>query len=115
MTASLSARQIVEPRANEASGERRAEKRLVSAKREAVRARILLDKTETQLVGMWRKLEPMLEDFTQAETIVDRDSARRRIQTLRWEMQSLDATVTASREVAPRAAWRIATVTGWRD
>ena len=77
----------------------RMEKRFVVAKREAVRTRTLLDKTERQLVSMWRRLEPMLEDFSQADSLIDRDAARRRIQSLRWEMTTVDATITAAREL----------------
>lgn len=112
--------QIVENHeANDAiAANERLEKRFASVKREAVRMRTLLDKTEVQFVGMWRSLEPMLEDFTQAETILERDSARRRIQALRWEMQAVDATITAGREASgddPRTAMRQAYVKGWRD
>ena len=78
----------------------RVEKRLVEVKREAIRTRTLLDKTERQVVHMWRKLEPMLEDFTQAESLIDRDAARRRIQSLEWEMDAVDATITAAREAS---------------
>jgi hypothetical protein len=78
----------------------RVEKRLVAAKREATRTRALLDKTERQVVSMWRRLEPMLEDFTKSDSLIDRDAARLRIQSLRWEMASVDATITASREAA---------------
>lgn len=111
--------QIIENHeANEAiKASERMEKRLAASKREATRTRILLDKTEVQLVGMWRKLEPMLEDFTRAETLIDRESARRRIESLRWEMQAVDATITAAREASgddPRTAMRQAYVKGWR-
>ena len=82
----------------------RMEKRFVAAKREAVRTRTLLDKTEHQLVNMWRRLEPMVEDFTQADSLVDRDAARRRIQSLRWEMSAVDATITAAREASGQDA-----------
>jgi len=93
----------------------RMEKRFVSIKREAVRTRSLLDKTERQLVGMWRRLEPMLEDFTQADSLIDRDNARRKIQSLRWEMTTVDATITAAREATgedARTAVRQAYVKG---
>jgi hypothetical protein len=111
--------QIIENHeANDAiAANQRLEKRFVSAKREAVRTRALLDKTEVQLVAMWRKLEPMLEDFTQAETLFERDSARRRIQALRWEMQTLDVTITAAREASGEGTHdglRQAYVKGWR-
>jgi len=94
--------QIVENHeANEAIvASERAAKRAAVAKREAQRTRVLLDKTERRVVDMWRRLEPMLEDYTRAETLIDRDAARRRIQSLRWEMDVVDATITASREAA---------------
>jgi hypothetical protein len=111
--------QIIENHeANDAiAANERMEKRFVSVKREAVRTRALLDKTEVQLVGMWRKLEPMLEDFTQAETMLERDGARRRIQSLRWEMQAVDVTITAAREASGEGhdKLRQAYVKGWRD
>lgn len=91
----------------------RVEKRLVTTQREALRTRVLLDKTERQVVNMWRRLEPMLEDFTQAESVIDRDAARRRIQSLKWEMEAVDATITAAREASgddARAATRQAFV-----
>lgn len=91
----------------------RVEKRLVEVKREALRTRTLLDKTERQVVSMWRRLEPMLEDFTKAESLIDRDAARRRIQSLKWEMEAVDATITAAREASgddARAATRQAFV-----
>jgi len=91
----------------------RVEKRLVTVKREAIRTRALLDKTERQVVNMWRRLEPMLEDFTQADSLIDRDAARRRIQSLKWEMDTVDATITAGREATgedERAATRQAFV-----
>jgi hypothetical protein len=74
----------------------RMEQRLVAAKHDAERTRRLLDKTERQLLGMWRRLEPMLEDFAQADSLIDRDAARRRIQSLRWEMSTIDATINAN-------------------
>lgn len=92
--------------------------RFVAVQREAVRTRVLLDKTEVQLVDMWRRLEPMLEDFTQAETLLERDGARRRIKALRWEMGSVDAVITAAREASgnsPRTAMRQVFVKGFRD
>ena len=94
--------QIVENHeANEAIvASERAAKRAAVAKREAQRTRVLLDKTERRVVDMWRRLEPMLEDYTRADTLIDRDAARRRIQSLRWEMDVVDATITASREAA---------------
>ena len=94
--------QIVENHeANEAIvASERAAKRAAVAKREAQRTRVLLDKTERRVVDMWRRLEPMLEDYSRAETLIDRDAARRRIQSLRWEMDVVDATITASREAA---------------
>lgn len=94
------------------------EKRFVAAKREATRTRVLLDKTERMVVGMWRQLEPMLEDYTRADSPIERDSARRRIQTLRWEMQAVDAQITAAREASgddPQTAMRAVSVNGWRD
>ena len=107
--------QIIENHeANEAiATSERVEKRLVAAKREAVRARVLLDKMERQLVGMWRRLEPMLEDFTKADGLIARDAARRRIESLRWEMSTVDATITAAREMSgedPQTAMRQAYV-----
>lgn len=107
--------QIIENHeANEAiAASERVEKRYAAAKREAVRTRVLLDKTERQLVGMWRRLEPMLVDFTTADGAMDRDAARRRIESLRWEMSSVDATITAARELTgedPRTAMRQAYV-----
>jgi hypothetical protein len=103
--------QIIENHdANDAiASSERVEKRFIAAKREAVRTRALLDKTERQLVSMWRRLEPMLEDFTKADGLIDRDVARRRIESLRWEMSTVDATITASREATgedPRTAMR---------
>jgi hypothetical protein len=94
--------QIVENHeANEAIvASERAAKRAAVAKREAQRTRVLLDKTERRVVDMWPRLEPMLEDYSRAETLIDRDAARRRIQSLRWEMDVVDATITASREAA---------------
>jgi len=94
--------QIVENHeANEAIvASERAEKRAAVAKRDALRTRVLLDRTERRVVDMWRRLEPMLEDYTRADTLIDRDAARRRIQSLRWEMDVVDATITASREAA---------------
>ena len=94
--------QIVENHeANEAIvASERAAKRAAVAKREAQRTRVLLEKTERRVVDMWRRLEPMLEDYSRAETLIDRDAARRRIQSLRWEMDVVDATITASREAA---------------
>ncbi len=108
--------QIIENHeANEAlASSERVEKRLVAAKREVVRTRALLDTTERQLVSMWRRLEPMLEDFTKADGLIDRDAARRRIESLRWEMSSVDATITAGREATgqdPRTAMRQAFIT----
>lgn len=104
--------------ANEAiAASARMTERFTAAKREAVRTRTLLDKTERQLVGMWRDLEPLLEDFTRAESLVDRDAARRRIDVLRWEMGAVDATITAAREASgedPRTAMREVHVKGWR-
>ena len=91
----------------------RVEKRLVEVKREAQRNRILLDKTERYVVNMWRQLEPMLEDFTQADSIVDRAAARQRIQSLKWEMEAVDAAITAARETTgedQRAVYRQAFV-----
>ena len=107
--------QIIENHeANEAiEASQRLEKRFDAAKREVVRTRTLLDKTERQLIGMWRRLEPMLEDFTKADGLIDRDAARRRIESLRWEMSSIDATITAAREMAgedPKTAMRQAYV-----
>ena len=78
----------------------RAEQRADAAKRDATRTRLLLDHAERQLLGMWRRLDPMLEDFTAASSIIDRDFARRRIESLRWEMSSVDAAITAAREAA---------------
>jgi hypothetical protein len=87
----------------------RAEKRADEAKVDALRTRILLTRTERKVVDMWRHLEPMLEDFTHASSPIDRDSARQRIQSLRWEMQALDTAITASNEVGVttdvRTAW----------
>lgn len=91
----------------------RIEKRFATTKREAIRTRALLDKTERQVVSMWRRLEPMLEDFTRAESPIDRDAARRRIESLRWEMATVDATITAARELGgddPKTAMRQAYV-----
>jgi hypothetical protein len=107
--------QIIENHeANEAiAASERLEKRFTAAKREVVRTRALLDKTERQLIGMWRRLEPMLEDFTRADGLIDRDAARRRIESLRWEMSSIDATITAAREMGgddPQTAMRQAYV-----
>ncbi len=100
--------------ANEAiTASTRAETRAAAAKREVTRTRVLLDKTERQMISMWRRLEPMLEDFAQADSIIDRDVARRRIQSLGWEMDTIDATITAAREAAgddPRTAMRQAYV-----
>jgi hypothetical protein len=76
----------------------RAEKRATDSKREVIRTRTLLDHTERQMITMWRTLEPMLEDFTQADDRFERDEVRQRIQVLRWEMQRLDAVITAARE-----------------
>ena len=92
--------QVVENHdANEAiAASDRAEKRAEVAKRDAIRTRLLLDKTERQMIGMWRRLEPLLEDFTRADGLIDRDSARRRIESLRWEMDSASAVITAARE-----------------
>src|SRR5688500_13137361 len=72
--------------------------RAASAKREVIRTRALLDKTERQVIRMWQRLEPLLEDFAYAESPIARDDARRRIQALRWEMDTIDATITAARE-----------------
>jgi hypothetical protein len=107
--------QIIENHdANEAiATSKHLEKRLSAAKREVIRTRALLDKTERQLIGMWRRLEPMLEDFTKSDGLIDRDAARRRIESLRWEMSSVDATITAGREMAgedPQTAMRQAHV-----
>ncbi len=105
---------IANHEANEAiTASTRAETRAAAAKREVTRTRVLLDKTERQMISMWRRLEPMLEDFAQADSIIDRDVARRRIQSLRWEMDTIDATITAAREAAgddPRTAMRQAYV-----
>jgi hypothetical protein len=78
----------------------RADQRALTARRDAIRTHALLDATEKKLSAMWQRLEPMLADFTQAANIVDRDQARQRIQQLRWEMQSVDAKITAGRELA---------------
>lgn len=107
--------QIVEDHAANAAirASERAAQRAATAEREAVRTRVLLDRTERQLVAMWRRLEPMLEDLTHAETLIERDAARRRIQSLQWEMSAVDATITAARETAgddPRTAMRQAYV-----
>ena len=91
----------------------KASARAAAAKRDAIRTRTLLDKTERQVIAMWRRLEPMLEDFTQADNPIDRDAARRSIQTLRWEMDTIDARITAVREATgddPRTAMRQAYV-----
>lgn len=82
-----------------ASSERMTQ-RFISAQRDAVRTHALLDRTERQVVHLWRKLEPMLEDFTRADSLIERDNARRKIQSLRWEMQAVDATITAAREAS---------------
>ena len=107
--------QIIENHeANDAiASSERVEKRFIAAKREAIRTRALLDKTERQLVNMWRRLEPMLEDYTKADDLIERDAARQRIQSLRWEMSTVDATITAAREASgedPRTAMRQAYV-----
>ena len=93
--------QIVENHdANEAiaAGER-AEKRAEAAKREALRTRILLDKTERHVVRLWRELEPLLVELTDADDMA-RHQARQRIQTLRWQMDAVDVTITAAREAS---------------
>src|SRR5689334_16638305 len=82
--------------ANEAiAAAKRADKRADEARLDAIRTRVLLDRNERKIVTMWRQLEPMLEDFTYASSPVDRDAARRKIQSLRWEMEALDAAITA--------------------
>lgn len=79
---------------------KRADKRADEARLDAIRTRVLLERNERKIVTMWRQLEPMLEDFTYASSPVDRDVARRRIQSLRWEMDAYDAAITAIRDVA---------------
>jgi hypothetical protein len=78
----------------------RADKRATTAQRDATRTRVLLDAAEKRVVSMWQRLEPMLVDFTSADSVVDRAQARQRIDQLRWEMQSVEAKITASRELA---------------
>jgi hypothetical protein len=79
---------------------KRADKRADEARLDAIRTRVLLDRNERKIVTMWRQLEPMLEDFTYASNPVDRDVARRKIQSLQWEMEALDAAITAIHDVA---------------
>ena len=74
----------------------RASARAAAANRDAIRTRALLDRTERQVIAMWRRLDPMLADFTHADSPIDRDAARRRIEALRWQMESLDVTLVAS-------------------
>ena len=93
---------------------KRAEKRAVKAEVNEMQTRIALRINERKIVDMWRQLEPMLDDFTQADTLVDRHAARQRIQSLRWEMQAVDAAIHASNsfgerriddEIDVRTAW----------
>jgi hypothetical protein len=79
---------------------KRADKRADEARLDAIRTRVLLDRNERKIVTMWRQLEPMLEDFAYASNPVDRDVARRKIQSLQWEMEALDAAITAIHDVA---------------
>lgn len=77
----------------------RADQRALAARREVNRTRAILDSTEKHVIAMWRQLEPMLDDFLHADSVVDRQAARQRIEVLRWDMETVDAKITAAREL----------------
>lgn len=104
--------QIVEDHeANEAIvASERASKRALDARREAIRTRTLLDHTERKVVDMWRRLDPLLDDYAGATTVIERDAARRRMQQLRWEMDAFQAPIIAATTARDGAALRQAVV-----
>jgi hypothetical protein len=85
----------------------RADKRALDARRDAIRSKTILDKTERKVVDLWRRLDPLLEDYAAATTVIDREAARHRMEQLRREMDAFQApilAVTAARDGGLRQA-----------
>jgi inorganic pyrophosphatase len=75
------------------------EQQLVEARAEARATKAQLAKLQHRFIETWRQLDPMLEDYVSSTGVVDRETARLRIEQLRWDMDVVEARLVATRQV----------------
>jgi hypothetical protein len=80
---------LTQPPIVEARDTRRADQAVRAAKVEAAHARADRAAVERRFVELWRRVDGALADYERATNVIERDAVRRRLDQLRWDMDTV--------------------------
>ena len=70
---------------------------LRQANREISALRVALAQSEHRLVAVWDRIDAALAHYARATSVMDRESARHRLERIRWDMDAVAARIDVER------------------